>query len=817
MVSGMSVRFDPEMEACVLIFLNLLMSVWSTTTYLNAAIVGYKGKTNFENYKAVADKLNADNPLASCKLNFTEVAYDKADGLRVYQSLTSARSLFENDKMAIAIGPYIDVFTSKQYVIQKQAHIVTSSIEKSEPSPITYPILPDHTSMSKAIAKIVKSLRWKKVAFLSQDDFAPVLSLSQEDIFVLPIQLPPSIKGEKNDSELRQTLTTLRKAHMEQFVLHSMDRDVVKSVIDAATDLHMLHHSRKWFVTYLDFEDVFDKTENSATLFGLQLLDKTKLITGLHGTFFETKSRFEVSVLVDTVNMLRHYLSVSADCSAEPESDRFITAKDLIRKTTDNPFTGILGVYKWFTSSETNGSVKTDFSLNITRLNGHSEAVGNVTFHETGLKLINTTELTKEVEHRLEDVLSNKFFSVITRLEPPFVQRGQYGDFDGFCVDILKELSHMMNFKYNISLPANSATDWDIIIQQIVEGNGDMIIGSLDVRSAREEKISFSTTIFDSSVSLLLQKPPATPTFFQFLWPFTTGLWMMILLVFFVVGGALFLMGRYDSTQRGAEQQFDIKESLWYSLNVLLQGGTDYSPQTTSMRTIVAIYWFCTLIITTAYTANLAAFLTLKNIDNRVKRVEDLVSQTRISYGVLKDSDLAKFLVESDVDLYKRMLTYMKLNEDQVILPTREKAREKVLEKDSTFVFLDDKVMNEHFAMENCKTVESIDQGFGSKQYSFGFPRGAPYRDDINRALLMLKENGRLDKIKDKWWVSNCTEAEEQETAIKSSSELGIENMLGVFMVLGGSVVLAVIVEVAKRSRLKLEKYYKQNICNEST
>ena len=36
-------------------------------------------------------------------------------------------------------------------------------------------------------------------------------------------------------------------------------------------------------------------------------------------------------------------------------------------------------------------------------------------------------------------------------------------------------------------------------------------------------------------------------------------------------------------------------------------------------------------------------------------------------------------------------------------------------------------------------------------QYSFGFPRGAPYRDDINRALLILKENGRLDKLKAKY------------------------------------------------------------------
>ena len=78
--------------------------------------------------------------------------------------------------------------------------------------------------------------------FVSADDFAPVLSLSQQDIFVLPIQLPAMITG-KDNTELRQTLTTLRRAHMEKFVLHSMKRDVVKHVINAVISFHNLYYS----------------------------------------------------------------------------------------------------------------------------------------------------------------------------------------------------------------------------------------------------------------------------------------------------------------------------------------------------------------------------------------------------------------------------------------------------------------------------------------------------------------------------------------------------------------------------------------------
>ena len=61
-----------------------------------------------------------------------------------------------------------------------------------------------------------------------------------------------------------------------------------------------------------------------------------------------------------------------------------------------------------------------------------------------------------------------------------------------------------------------------------------------------------------------------------------------------------------------------------------------------------------------------------------------------------------------------------------------------------------------------------------------------------------------------RWWVSNCTQAEQEQTLVKSSSELEIENMFGVFLVLIGSVVLAVIVEIGKRIRQEVEKKYEE-------
>ena len=99
-------------------------------------------------------------------------------------------------------------------------------------------------------------------------------------------------------------------------------------------------------------------------------------------------------------------------------------------------------------------------------------------------------------------------------------------------------------------------------------------------------------------------------------------------------------------------------------------------------------------------------------------------------------------------DPYERMWTFMKLDEQAALLPNRSVGLERVLGK-KPFAYLDDGVINNYLSQSNCET-ESIEQNFGIKHFSMGFPKGAPYRDDINRALLGLKEDGTLDKLRDK-------------------------------------------------------------------
>ncbi|XP_005097800.1 glutamate receptor ionotropic, kainate 1 isoform X2 [Aplysia californica] len=229
------------------------------------------------------------------------------------------------------------------------------------------------------------------------------------------------------------------------------------------------------------------------------------------------------------------------------------------------------------------------------------------------------------------------------------------------------------------------------------------------------------------------------------------------------------------------------------------------------MRAIIAFFWFCMLIIEAAYTANLAAYLTLQQIDDRIKTVHDLAGQTQLKYGLERGSDVMHYFKTQREDPYERMWAFMKLHEKDSLLTNTTEVIAKV--KKGKLAFISDGVTNGYYANQHCG-IESIEQNFGSKDFSLGFPRGAPYLDDINRALLELKEEGVLDTLKEKWWSAgqNCTEDDDTRSiSQKTTAELELTNMIGVFIVLGVFIVIAIIVDIGERVyRMKNKKKNKQ-------
>nr|3U92_A Chain A, Glutamate receptor, ionotropic kainate 3 [Rattus norvegicus]3U92_B Chain B, Glutamate receptor, ionotropic kainate 3 [Rattus norvegicus]3U93_A Chain A, Glutamate receptor, ionotropic kainate 3 [Rattus norvegicus]3U93_B Chain B, Glutamate receptor, ionotropic kainate 3 [Rattus norvegicus]3U94_A Chain A, Glutamate receptor, ionotropic kainate 3 [Rattus norvegicus]3U94_B Chain B, Glutamate receptor, ionotropic kainate 3 [Rattus norvegicus]3U94_C Chain C, Glutamate receptor, ionotropi len=115
---------------------------------------------------------------------------------------------------------------------------------------------------------------------------------------------------------------------------------------------------------------------------------------------------------------------------------------------------------------------------------------------------------------------SNRSLIVTTLLEEPFVMfrksdRTLYGNdrFEGYCIDLLKELAHILGFSYEIRLVEDGkygAQDdkgqWNGMVKELIDHKADLAVAPLTITHVREKAIDFSKPFMTLGVSILYRK-----------------------------------------------------------------------------------------------------------------------------------------------------------------------------------------------------------------------------------------------------------------------------------------------------------------------
>ena len=107
--------------------------------------------------------------------------------------------------------------------------------------------------------------------------------------------------------------------------------------------------------------------------------------------------------------------------------------------------------------------------------------------------------------------------------------------FQGFCVDLLEQISDQVGFKYVIDLvPDNnygalnlSSGEWNGLVGQLMEGTADIAIGAMTINFAREAVIDFTKPFMNLGISILFKIPSGKPTrLFSFMNPLAVEIWL---------------------------------------------------------------------------------------------------------------------------------------------------------------------------------------------------------------------------------------------------------------------------------------------------
>lgn len=208
------------------------------------------------------------------------------------------------------------------------------------------------------------------------------------------------------------------------------------------------------------------------------------------------------------------------------------------------------------------------------------------------------------------------------------------------------------------------------------------------------------------------------------------------------------------------------------------------------------MWFFFALIIISSYTANLAAFLTMSRMDASIESAEDLAKQTKIKYGAMDGGSTMGFFRDSNFSLYQRMWSAMESAEQSVFVETNDEGVERVAKEKGKYAFLMESTTIEYITAKNCNLTQVGGQ-LDSKGYGIAFPPNSPYRTHISQAILQLQEEGKLQQLKTKWWIEKNEGAGHCDSGEESSGdtpELGLDNVGGVFLVLGAGLFVSIVV-----------------------
>ncbi|KAK7098048.1 hypothetical protein V1264_004938 [Littorina saxatilis] len=384
--------------------------------------------------------------------------------------------------------------------------------------------------------------------------------------------------------------------------------------------------------------------------------------------------------------------------------------------------------------------------------------------------------------------------------------------FEGYALDLAEALSKEVGFEYHFRLvndnnygmrsPVNNT--WNGMIGELISRKADVAIAGLTITAERERYVDFSKPYMEIGVAIIIKKPQhQKPGVFSFMEPLSIEVWVCITVAYIGVSVALFLVSRFSpvewkkdpKSETGYENDFSLFNSFWFSMGALMFQGSDTCPKSVSGRIIGGAWWFFVLIIISSYTANLAAFLTMKRMVKPIESVDDLVNHPTIKYGVPRSGTTFQFFKNSDVPVYRQMYEYMSRN-PEVLTATTDEGIEKVRKSKGKYAFLTDNSAIEYANnREPCDTT-IVGPALNNKGFGIATPRGSDIRDQITLAVLRLKEGGTLHTLRQRWWVEKGQCGGDSGGGSKGKTPLTLSNVAGIFYILISGLVFAIILGV---------------------
>lgn len=305
----------------------------------------------------------------------------------------------------------------------------------------------------------------------------------------------------------------------------------------------------------------------------------------------------------------------------------------------------------------------------------------------------------------------------------------------GFSVDLWRALALETGLEYDYEI----VTTVQEQLNAVETNQADVAIAAISITAEREQSVDFSHRYFESGLGILTRPGSATPLLDSFRLAFSPTLlrlFAFLILSILIAGHIIWLIERRRNPEFPQTYLKGVWEGIWWAtISVTTVGYGDKVP-TGRLGRIFGMFWVLAgLFIIANFTAGVTSQLTVQKLEGSINGPEDLRGKQVVTVaGSTSDTWL----------------------EDERIghraVDTIEEAYE-LLDSGSVQAVVYDHPVLLYYALQNeDKGYIVPGEAFNTEDYGLAFPSDSPLREDINRALLVLLENGTYEQIYSKWY-----------------------------------------------------------------
>ncbi|CAN4078844.1 unnamed protein product [Withania somnifera] len=376
--------------------------------------------------------------------------------------------------------------------------------------------------------------------------------------------------------------------------------------------------------------------------------------------------------------------------------------------------------------------------------------------------------------------------------------------YTGFCIDLFKEVLKILEKNYTLPYefePYNGS--YPDLVQQVTNGTYDAIVGDITILAERTKYVEFTQPFAESGLTMVVPvKFDRSDKAWMFWKPFTINMWIATAGILIYTMLVVWFMEHQKNPEFRGRLKDQLGTAMWFTFSSLFFAHRE-TIKSNYTKTVLVVWLFLVFVLTSSYTASLTSMLTVPRLEPSVKGI-NWIKRTNATVGCDGDSFVKDYL--------RQVLELQNIKN----ISNQDDYPKELESGNITAAFLEIPYQKV-FLREHCNQYVVTGPRYRFGGLAFAFQKGSPLARDVSEAILILTQDGTLNRLEEHWFAlsRNCDNVDRAD----ETESLTLGSFWGLYLVSGAISTVCLLFYVYRlfRKSRRMSGASRDNIVHPST